>query len=285
MNIKNKTELENLINETQRDNPAKTSFDIYQCIKKHNFIVKENFKPYIKYFEDYFDVLNDIISSLNFVPKENWPQYKGLQFLMFPETLKTLHRAFEDTLDGYYEEAIMLLRSVYESYIRMIFVACYPKDYEAIFIKRKHKRNLNITNFVKDELRFDWEFIYRFTSCIAHAKIYPIAERWIQLSKGKDKYPISLEYKYDKDGISRPMNLSTFLLYVLVNITLAIFKEDLSNSKIDQNDVARIEKIDKALRGIVESLPNKFSTTITDIDKINKIIEEVKKGEDWKKIT
>ena len=243
-----------------------------------------NFKGYVKYFEDYFDVLNNAISSLNFVPKENWSQYKSLQYLMFPETLKTLHRTFEDTVAGYYEEAVILLRTVYETYIKMIFIACYPEDFEAIFRNRKQKRNFNLTNFVKDDLHFDWEFIYRFMSYASHSKIHLILERLIKLSKKEDKNPIRLEYKYDKDAISRPMNLSTFLLYVLLNIMLVTFKDDLENSKIDRNHIIRIVKIDKVLRGILESLPNKFSSIVKDIDRIDIILECAKQGKDWKNI-
>lgn len=282
MNIEKK-ELDELIKETQSDSAARTTSDIYKYIERHTSVVVSQFKGYVKYFEDYFDVLNDVISKLNYAPKKEWPQYKSLQYLMFPETMKTLHRAFEDIVAGYYEEAVILLRSVYEAYVKMIFIACYPEDYEAIFINRKHKRNFNLTNFIKDDLHLDWEFIYRLMSYTSHSKTHLILMRLIKLSKGEDKNLIRLEYKYDKDAISRPINLSTFLLYALLNTMLLTFKDDFDNSKIDKNYSIKIVKIDKVLRGIIESLPNKFSSIISDIDKIDNILEAVKQGKDWKK--
>ena len=275
-------EIQKLLNETQNDTPAKTTQDIYQYINKHQSLVVKEFSGYVKYFEDYFDVLNIVISSLNYLPKETWPHYKGLQYLMFPETLKTLHRAFEDIVAGYYDEAVMLLRSVYETYVKMIFIACYPEDYEAVFRDRKGKRNFNCTNFVKDELRFDWEFIYRFMSYASHSKMHLILAELIKLSKKEEKNPIRLEYKYDKDAISRPMNLSTFLLYALFNLMMVTFKDDIDNSTIDKKDIARMIKIDKALKGVLESLPNSLSSITKDIDKIDTILSSVKHGKGWK---
>ena len=277
-------EIDKLIQETQSNKAAKTTLDIYKYINKHQSFVVREFKGYIKYFEDYFDVLNNTISNLNFIPKENWLQYKSLSYLMFPETLKTLHRAFEDTVAGYYEEAVILLRNVYETYIRMIFIICYPEDYEAIFTNRKHKRNFNLTNFVKDDLHFDWEFLYRFMSYVSHSKMHLILMRLIKLSKKEDRNPIRLEYKYDRDAISRPMNLSTFLLYVLFNFMLETFRDDFNNSRIKEEDILKMSKIDKTLRGILESLPNKFSSIVKDIDKVDKIIHAVKQGKDWNNI-
>jgi hypothetical protein len=66
---------------------------------------------------------------------------------------------------------------------------------------------------------------------------------------------------------------------------LTTFKEDFDGSKMDQNKIIRMVKIDKALRGILESLPNEFSSIVKDIDKIDKIINFVKQGKDWKSKT
>lgn len=277
-------ELEQLIEETQRDSPAKTSMDIYTYIEKHKEFVVNRFGGYLKYFEDYFDVLNDIINRLNFAPKKLWPQYKSVMYLMFPETMKTLHRAFEDIVAGYYDEAMILLRSVYETYIKMIFIACYPDDYEAIFKDRKNKRNFNLTNFLKDDLNLDWGFIYRIMSYVAHSKIHIVLARLIKLSKKEDRNPIRLEYGYNEEAISRPINISTFLLCGLFNMMLTIFKGDFKDSQIDQNYSIRIVKIDKVLRKTLERFSNKFKSIVKDIDKVDMIFEEIKSGRNWKKV-
>lgn len=278
-------ELDKLLKETQRDEAAKTSSDIYAYIKKHERVVVRDFKGYIKYFEDYFDILNNTITTLNYLEKKTWPQYKNIQYLLFPDTLKTLHRAFEDIIAGYYDEAMILLRSVYEAYVRMIFVACYPNDYEAIFLDRKGKRNLNITDFVTKDLNFDWGFIYRLMCKIAHAKIHLVLQRLIAISTGKSKDLIALEYKYDKKTISMPINISTFLLYALFNFTFVSFKEDFDKSNAaNKEHIILMSKVDKALRGILESLPNRLNIIAKDIDKIDRIIQEVKLGKDWKKL-
>jgi len=247
VNISDK-ELERLMIETQNDNPAKTTIDILEYIKLHKTHVIRHYPGYIKYFEDYYDVLNSAMNCLNYLPKKSWPRFKSLQHILFPETLKTLHRAFEDCLDGYYDESVILLRSVYEMYIRMIFVVYYPEDWEAIFFKQKGKRAFNLTNFVRDDLKFDWEHLYGLMSYIAHTKAQRNLNKIIEIAQGKFRGPIRLEYSFDENELSGPMNISTFLLFVLFHLMCITFQNDFENSSLDEGKKTRIIKIDLALK-------------------------------------
>ncbi len=263
-----------LINETKNKDPAGTSMGILKFIAGHRELVYENFGKYLKNFEDYFDILNNAIFNLNYMPKKHWPQYKGTQFLLFPETLKTLHRAHEDLFDGYYEESMMLLRSVYETYIKMIYIAIHPNDIESIFYKRAGKRNFNLSNFVKDELNLDWGWLYKLLSSISHGKTYKHLDLWIKTSTGKYKDKISLYYKYDKDAISRPINMSIFLLYLLFHLVYVTFIGDIKSSKVEKIYIKKMDNIDIILREMLRNSPNKFSELVQDIEKIDKIIKQ-----------
>jgi|GEM_PF-6181227 len=274
-----KDELEKLIEETQEAEPAQTTLDILQYVKKHRALVLNEFGKYIKYFEDYFDVLNMEIKALNYSEKKAWPNHKRIQYLMFPETLKTLHRAFEDIVDGYYDEATMLLRSVYETYIKIIFLSSYPENWHIIFFSKKGEKKFNLTNFVEVELKLDWKFMYRAMSHIYHAKTYRNFNRIVEMSQGKHS-EIALKYDYNEKDISMPLNISTFLLYALFHFALISFGKDLGNINISNDKILRINKIDKALRGIMDASRNSFSHMGIDIDKIDLIISGKKSIQD-----
>ena len=174
------------------DKPSKTSLDIYSYIHKHKELFLLKFGNHVKQFEDFFDELNLIIQFLNFVPKEQWGKSKGSQYLLYPETMKTLHRAFEDTIDGYYDEAMILNRSVYESFLRIVFASRHSQDYESIFTSIKGKVAFNVTNFVKDDLKLDWGFLYRIMSAIHHSKKHKHLKRLTD--PNEQAKPIILEY-------------------------------------------------------------------------------------------
>ncbi len=64
-------ELEKLIDEVLKPEPAQTTFDIYNYIDEHRIIVQDEVGKFMKYFEDFFDELNIVIQYLNYVPKKN----------------------------------------------------------------------------------------------------------------------------------------------------------------------------------------------------------------------
>lgn len=79
---------------------------------KHRAHFLSKYKNCVKDFEYSFDVTAQIIELLNHAKKDHWSQSKCHQYAIFPETLKTLHCAFENLTNGYYDEALMLMRFV-----------------------------------------------------------------------------------------------------------------------------------------------------------------------------
>lgn len=268
-------ELLKLIEKTQNAKPARTSLDIYEYIKLHNNKIINEYGKFIKYFEDYFDSLNVIIEILNFSNRSKWSQVQVTHLIINAEILKTLHRAFEDIIDGYYDEALILLRCVYESYIKILFIYYFPNDIFAILYNCKGKRNFNLTNFIRNDLKLDWTFLYRLMSSKTHGKSGNALQKIIEISKGKYKAPICLKFKFDKQIFESAMNISTFLLYVLIHLINISFNDDLKNLEKYNNIILNFQNVDLALKGILERLPepNKFPSIVKDInDKIDKII-------------
>ncbi|MBI2083735.1 MAG: hypothetical protein HYT76_09270 [Deltaproteobacteria bacterium] len=277
------TKTQQLLDELLSKDPAKTSLDIYSFIQQHKRLFLEKFGNFVKQFEDLFNELNLIIQLLNYVPKDGWKQSKGAQYLLYPETMKTLHRAFEDTIDGYYDEAMILNRSVYETFLRVVFASCYPSDYESIFVPIAGKRAFNVTNFVKDDLKLNWEFLYSIMSAIHHSKKTKHLRRMNDPSQQKN--PIILEYESSEDGMAMCVNITCFNLTCLFHAIASIFETDFPNHPDLKLRIDRIHKIDEALLGIIEANPKKdFSNLSSDIRKIGMIIKASGQNQDWKKV-
>ncbi|MGH7908721.1 MAG: hypothetical protein ACRENW_02590 [Thermodesulfobacteriota bacterium] len=281
----NHKELEKMIDEVLNTEAAQTTLDIYKYIGLHRTIAQREAGKFIKYFEDFFDELNIAIQYLNFVPKKTWEMHKSIQYLLYPEAMKTLHRAFEDTIDGYYDEAMMLLRSVYETSLRILFLSCYPKEWEAIFFDRKNKMNFKVTGFAKDHLKLDWDFIYRIMSKIHHSKVTKNLSSLIRRSKPNTNDPIIIEYRVDKELLWMAINFITFNLCCLFHVMMSIFKDDFDKHDNLKVRMDRLKKIDQILLGLIEANPKeKFASLAKDLKKVGKIIKYADSGKDWKKI-
>lgn len=266
------------------DDPSRTSLDIHRYIKKHRELFYRSFGNFIKQFEDFFNDMNELITLLNYVPKESWPETKAIQYLMFPETMKTMYRAFEDVNDGYYDESMMLSRSVYETFLRIVFISCFPSDYESVFVKAKKGRlAFNVTNFQKDILKLDWAYIYGIMSAIHHSKKHRVLAD-ITSRQTNPKQIVRLVYESDsKTGMPMCVNIIMFNLACLFHALISIFHDDYERSKQTKLKKKRWLAVDKALLMIISCNPRPdFAILATDINKIGRIIRAANREKDWK---
>jgi hypothetical protein len=276
--------LRRLIEELENPNPAETSVEIVRRIRAHKVYAFENVGRYIKMFEDHFDEIYTVIYRLNFVKKDSWSAHKGIQYLLYPEAMKTLHRAFEDMIDGYYDESMMLNRSVYETFLRIVFVSCYPREWEAIFVTRKDRMKFDVTSFVADHLRVDWRSVYRFMSVIAHSKAHRNLKKLQELSR-KEADAIGLEYNADRKLLQMCVNTITFNMCILFHALVVVFGRDFDQDIILRDRSARLAKLDQVLLGQIETNSQpKYASRARDIVKIGKIIETADAGGDWQAV-
>lgn len=255
--------------------PSKTSLDIYKYIQNHKLLLYKEFGNFIKQFEDFFNDMNELIALLNYVPKERWSNIKIIQYLMFPETMKTLHRSFEDLNDGYYDESMMLNRSVYETFLRIVFISCFPNDYESVFVKPKKGRiAFNVSNFPRDTLKLNWDFLYGIMSAIHHSKKHRILTE-ITSRQVDPNQIVSLLYQSDKKiGMPMCVNIIMFNLTCLFHALISIFYDDFDSSEKTKLKKKRWLDVDKALLMIIGCNPKPdFACLAKDIEKIGNIIQ------------
>ena len=281
----NNQELEILINEVLSPNPSQTTLDIYEYVQKHRIFIQSQFGQFLKYFEDFFDEMNIVIQLLNFVPKKTWKMNKSIQYLFYPGAMKTLHRAFEDLTDGYYDEALMLVRSVYETFLRIVFLSCYPNEWVAVFYIRRNKMNFKVTGFVKDDLKLDWGYIYRLMSKVYHSKIHKNLSSLVERAQSKTLNPIIMQYSLDDEFMVIAVNNLALVLGCLFHVMISIFKDDFHSYPKLKERIMRLEKIDQILLGLIAGHPKeKFASLSEGLIKIGEIIRTADSGKDWKKV-
>lgn len=177
----------------------------------------------------------------------------------------------------------MLHRSVYETFLRIVFVSCFPSDWEAILYDKKGRRSFSVTNFCRDDLKVDWVFLYHLMCKITHSKIHRHLPLINKIARGEKHGEITLEYSYDPKYIWLPINTSVFLLFALISIADELFLVDLQAAGAKSNDVNRFRDARAVLRHhISENKKEKFRQLIPDVEKIQKIIAAANSGKDWK---
>jgi hypothetical protein len=266
----NDTEVAALIASIQRK--STTTPDIEKFKAFHRVRIREEAGKYIAQFEDFFDTLNGLVKGLNYVKKEGWSQSKNIHYLFYPETLKTLHRAFEDLQDGYYDEAEMLHRSVYETILRIVFLYQYPEAWESVFYDKPGQRAFKASK-VPQENGLDWEFLYSLMCKISHSKVYSTLLTLTKISREGQHDPITLEYKFDKKFCWLPINTSIFLLTTLLHFFTQAFLEEMM-AIMPAAEYARTLKVELALFGLIAGNPGaKFAALTGDIKKLGEIVK------------
>ncbi len=273
------------IEEIRNPFPSETSLRIIEFQENHKLQILTVFGNFIKTFEDIFDFFNTAIYAINYVPKKSWGIQKSIQFLFFPQTLKTIYCGFDNFLRGYYDESVTLLRSAYETAFRTIFISCFPKEYESVFYNKSGQRQFNLTNFLEDILKIDCGFVYRIMSKIGHSKVLRVQEELHGRRKGQIKTPVSLKYEFDFPSSAMCVNFINLNLALHFQNLWILFYDDLKSILKEENFIKGEKVKNLLLLFIQENSEPAFSKISADLEKIASILTEVKYGKKRRKKT
>jgi hypothetical protein len=166
----------------------------------------------------------------------------------------------EDTVEGFCGETIVLTRSLYETFLRIVFISCFPKNWaSAVFKPEKDRVAFNATNFPRDQLRVDWEFIYKTHSVVSH-NVYDVMRRLAQPQSF-----VSLELQCDEEAIGLAVNSLTFTLWALLHVCRILFFELAPDAVLIPQAHERITATDEALEGMIALTPGAFGKTAEDV--------------------
>lgn len=264
--------------------PSKLILDVDDFKRAHRRWMLQTCRGFIVYFEGALTATNTAILGLNYVDKSHWPEHRALQFWFMPGCIQTLVRSFDDILDGFYAEALTILRSVYEAALRIAFISCYPADCWATLVPpSKGQRQFIVTNFPRDELHIDWTSLYRTHSIFAHSKQFDVLTRAAEATQGKVR-PCAFELKCDEEAASMPMNSATFLLWLVIRLMRALFLDDSILPLLDQDLIESLRDADRVLRGACEAHPKTktYHRAVPEADKLIRIVAAAEAGMDWR---
>ncbi|HUD07005.1 MAG TPA: hypothetical protein VMR34_03900 [Candidatus Saccharimonadales bacterium] len=264
--------------------------DIYKFQKEHLEYMGQHYSGCMNQFEMYFSATVNAGLNINYLDKKAWPDHRALQFTIATHSLKQFFSAYNLLNDGAYEDAIALLRSVYEAFLRIIFASCNPKKaYNAYTMAGQTGVKFNATNLVDNELKLDWNN-YKIMSAFTHSNLFNVLETMTNIAQKGQKEPITLTYEVNKDMISIVMNYISFLMWVFLRLFSEVFVVDYSQHKSKEAIKEHVDLLSEyagvASFAVKNHTVSKYWRQVGgDIDKIFELMHymDANPAADWKK--
>lgn len=265
---------------------------IYDYQDNHRNYMINHYNRFIGQFETFFCSMTDHSTNINYLYR-NWPPSRGLQFIITTAALKQLHSSFILLNYGAYEDSITVLRSVYESFLRVVFISMYPDSAGNVYDRHpKSGVKFNATNLISTDLKLGWTK-YNIMSVFAHSNSYRVMETAIEIGFNKNPIPVQLDYEKDDDMIGLIINLINFLMTAYLTMYDELFTVDMNkysnkNKAVIQSHLDNLHQhaviSQEALRTHNES--EYFRKSAIDLENIISMMIEVDNdpSKDWKSV-
>ena len=192
-------------------------------------------------YEMFYSSLVGLTHAINYYDKSKWPKHRALQFTLAAHSQKQLYTAYTLLCQGFYEDSITLIRSAYETFLRVLFISCNQEYPFNVFGNKDGGPKFNATNFVEQELGLDWT-TYSLMSSFAHSNKVDVLEDIVQVSKEAQKEPIALRLKYDEKKLGVAVNYLQFLMLTFLKLLNEVFVADYSSHKQQVEIKAEFDK-------------------------------------------
>lgn len=177
------------------------------------------------YFENLFGFY---YKSLLRISEKDWIQYPNWQrncLLFYAKSLRTVYTAQDLSYKGYYMESMASTRIIFESFIRIAFLVCFPGKEDEVF----NEKNFKIRNAM-NTLNINIYDTYQLLSNFTHSHKVELTLDIFTILKGdRDSTPI--RPVYNEDFFTSTFNLLLFCLWTLAAIFPEVFPSLLLNSK------------------------------------------------------
>jgi hypothetical protein len=283
-----KEELRRLVS----DNKVRVD-DVFAALRNseilHELYLRKHFGRFCDQFELYHSTLMMLLHHLNYAER-NWQGHKGLQFMIAVHSQKDLYSAYRLLQHGFYDDSAIIFRSVYESFLRIIFVSLNPAyPYNVLMRKPKEGPHFNATNLIDEQLKLDWKH-FSILSNFTHSNSYRIYKAMDDNAK-EDPEPITIKYEIDEDMIGLCTNYFYFL--TLTNMWLVTNYLEVTPEYLNKNPEFRklhttgVECMNLMHEVLVTHTENEYWRVVAaDLRKIFTLLEKIDKDSslEWKKI-
>lgn len=258
--------------------PANVVSKVQEYENKHQEKVDQELGGFANHFEIGFDQLVKLIELVNYVEKKTWSTARTVQFLAVKNNLAPLYSSYNRLISGFYGDALILLRTVYETMLRILFISYMDCDPYIPFVRNvpDGKPKFNVTNFTRDHLKVEWGSIYRMLSTFAHSNSYDTLADARKLHEQGHTEVIGFNLEYDEEMMSAPANLTYFLLWGLFKLSLPLFLSEEKDENVLLYVISGFESCERAFGAIVKEMPNNLSNVYDDMERI---VAEVKEKE------
>jgi len=264
--------------------PSALVLDLTQLEHEHFAQFNSDYGRFVDQFEVEFTALAMLIDDLNFIDRSTWPPHRYVQYVLLAKNVKTFYSALERLARGYYEDSITLVRGLYETFVRLLFISCHPDDaYSALGYKApKGMRQFKLTNFLRDELRLEWDTNYSVMSVFAHSNSFNALEALIRADhRDGDPERFRLEHQFDLKLAEMTMPLLQFVLCTHLRFATERMVGAGHSTEPDALATA-LESVDLLSYGLKHHPKPYWRSVSDDLDLLFEMIEIADKRDDWR---
>lgn len=239
----------------------------------------------VQFYVEY-DALVSLIDQVNFIDKGSWPPHRVTQFVLLSKNLKAFHSAMDRLSKGFCQDAVTLIRGLYDAFLRVLHISCYSNKPEGALLERPAEgtTRFNATDIVQVQLRLDWTLKYRLMSVYAHANTFE-AITSLQRIQDNDGNPERYGLVFEKNVRLLEMAFPFLQFLMLVNLRFVI--ERLIGPTVTP-DPAQFSTAKEAVAFLTHCLvthPKPYwHETVVDLDYVFNLLDVADSGGDWRKM-
>lgn len=264
--------------------PSPVIADLVQYEHGHRAQALREYGRLIAQFEAHYTALVQLIDQVNFVDRSSWPQHRAVQYVLMSYNLKPFWSAVDRLTKGFCEDALVLLRGLYETFVRVVFVSCHPDDPWGVLVNNPPKGTpaFNMTNFVRDELKLEWLSKYTIMSVFAHSNALQALDALKRASEQQgEPERFGLRLEYDTKLLELAGAFLQFLLLVYVRFTL---ERLIGASEVRDPEQLETARTSLALLtyGLDDHPKDYWKGVAADLDFVFQVVEVADRGGDWR---
>lgn len=249
----------------------------------HYLAFRDGYGPLLPQLEAAHSALVELVAALEASSKEQWQNPHIAQFLLLHHNASSFESAARLLGSGFYNDAIAVTRSAYETLIRMLWVGCFPDVAFNVLVHSpgRGEKSFNLTGFLRDELRFDWAKIYSVLSTFAHSNSFPTLKAVSELATGSSlSAALERPREFDAGRVAAITPLLQFTLLGHIRVGLDCLAE---NSVLPPGSAqVAAREAHEFLEFVVRGSPILlWALVAADLDEAFRFIRMESAGDDW----
>lgn len=264
--------------------PSGFTTDLRAMEMDHVAVVSAEYGRMFAQLDVELTALAQLIDVVNFVDRTDWPPHRTVQYLLIWANAKSFHSAIELLLKGHYEDCLAITRGLYETFVRTVFISCYPDAVASTLMPSppKGERRFNLTNFLEHDLGLEWEANYKVMSTFAHSQAIVVLGAWqraLAREGEPERFGISHGFETERFELA-----AAFLQFVLLAHLRCVTDRLVGSSAVPDYDVlATALEARDLLQFCLEDHPKPYWQRIRgDLDYVFEVMEMADTGGDWK---